>query len=68
VAAVIQEKLVLRIELADDGHPLESRYCIDAASIECDRLIGAAGEFGPLRLAGVSAAPLPKPKPDEHGA
>jgi len=68
VSAVIQEKLVLRIELSDDSHPLKSRYRSHAARIECDRLIGTAGEFGPLRLAGVSAAPLPKPQPDEHGA
>jgi hypothetical protein len=68
VTAVIQEKLVLRIELSDDSHPLESRHRGDAAPIECDRLIGAAREFGPLRLADVSAAPLPKPEPDEHGA
>lgn len=59
---------MLRLELSDDGHPLESRYRIDAASIERDRLIGAAGEFGPLRLADVSAAPLPKPEPYEHSA
>ena len=59
---------MLGIELSNEGHPLESPYRVDPARIEHDGLVGPPGEFGPLRLARVAAAPLPETQSHEHHA
>jgi hypothetical protein len=66
--AVIQEKLMLAVELSDHGHSLEPLHRVDATRVERNLLVSAASEFGPLRLTGIAAIPLPKPEPDEQRA
>ena len=68
MSAVIQEKLVLRVKLSDDRHPLKSLDRIEPTRVERNRFIGAPGERRPLCLAGVSPVPLPEPQPDEERA